>query len=91
MIVIFCLHLFVGKAHSLHRPRFWVWKLRKTETREVVGNLSTETQPTFQVDFYKILHPEASGTRDHKRVHSWGCGSIIEDNQTISFTSNPDN
>lgn len=30
---------------------------------------STETQPTFQVDFYKLLHPKAPGELS---THSWG-------------------
>jgi hypothetical protein len=44
-----------SQGHSVDPPH-----PAKTRTRELISLPSTETRPTFQVDFYKILHPEVT-------------------------------
>lgn len=51
----------VGETPNSHKPRPWVWELRKIRTWELIANLLTKTQSTFQVDFCKRLQLEASG------------------------------
>lgn len=47
-------------------------------TGELIANLSIDTQPTFQIDFCKLLHPEATGgwfTHFWEETCPWGYGS----------------
>jgi hypothetical protein len=45
-------------------------KIKKDQNWELIANVSTETQPTFQVDFCKIFYAGVPWKIGHKGVHS---------------------
>lgn len=51
---------------------------KKLKSRELIANLFTETQSTFQVDFCKILHPEATGERGCKEHAPGAVGALLK-------------
>lgn len=66
----------------------WVWESRKTWTRELTVSLLTKTQPTSQVDFCRILHPEATGgwlIHFCWGGHHWGCESSSKEKELWSI------
>lgn len=66
----------------------WILKLRKTRTKDLIVSLFTATQPTFQIDFYKILYPEAKKgwfTHTWEGVHLSGCSPTNEEKGLLSI------